>query len=72
MTSTIAILAVWFFAVCGVLATMCVVTNVCFWVFAKAFGVFDSYMQDRYWEKRGFLKTMSQDGEEWYVGWDKE
>lgn len=43
-----------------------------FWIFCKLFGMYDQYMQDRYWRKRGFLRTMSQDGQEWYVGWDKE
>lgn len=41
-----------------------------FWIFCKLFGMYDQYMQDRYWKNRGFLRKMSQDGQEWYVGWD--
>ena len=34
--------------------------------------MYDQYMQDRYWRKRGFLRTMSQDGQDWYIRWDKQ
>lgn len=43
-----------------------------FWTFCMMFGKIDQIMQDRYWKNRGFLRTMSKDGKEFYVGWTND
>jgi len=65
------IAAMWIVTIAGMYCFMYVLGNISFYLFAKAFGMYDSYMQDRYWRKRGFLRTMSQDGEDWYIRWDE-
>lgn len=45
--------------------------SVGFYLFALAFCTVDNYMQDRYWRKRGYTKAKAQDGQEWYVGYEK-
>jgi hypothetical protein len=70
--TTLWIIGMWVVTISLMFGFVYLMGNVGFWVFAKVFGMIDSYMQDRYWRKRGFLRTMSQDGKDWYVGWDKE
>jgi hypothetical protein len=68
---TLWIMGMWVVTISLMFGFLCLVGNVGFWVFAKVWGIYDQYMQDRYWRKRGFLRTMSQDGQEWYVNWNK-
>lgn len=72
MITHIWIVGIWVVTISLMFGFLYLVGNVGFWVFSRVFGMIDQYMQDRYWAKRGFLRTMSQDGQEWYVGWDKE
>ena len=70
--TTLWIIGMWIVTISLMFGFGYLVGSVGFYLFAKVFGMIDQYMQDRYWRKRGFLRTMSQDGTEWYVNWDKE
>lgn len=65
MTSLI-IAMMWVTTIAGMYLFM----NACFWVFTQIFGVIDNYLQDRAFNKRGFSRVTSEDGEAWYVGYD--
>ena len=64
--TTIWIIGMWVVAIGG----MYLFSNVAFWLFAQAFGILDNYMQERHFTKRGFSRTVGEDGQEWYVGYD--
>jgi len=40
-----------------------------FWLFAQAFGIVDTFLQDRHMAKKGFKKMADEKGEIWYVGY---
>lgn len=65
MYTTLFIIGMWIVAMGGMYA----LSGAMFWVFAQLFGRIDSYMQDRYWKKRGYTKITREDGQEWYVGY---
>lgn len=65
MYTTLFIIGMWLAVIGGMYA----LSGAMFWAFAQLFGMYDSYMQDRYWKRRGYTKTIGQDGDPWYVGY---
>ena len=70
--TTIIIATMWIVTIALMFGFLYLVGTVGFWCFAKVWGIYDQYMQERYWRKRGFLRTMSQDGQDWYINFDKD
>ena len=41
------------------------------WAFLYAFRFYDTYLQEKYWKKKGWKKTVDSNGDIWYIGYDK-
>lgn len=61
---------VFFLSIVAACTCIFFLSDISFYLFCKLFGVIDSYMQDRHFQKRGFSKMVGEDGQEWYVGYD--